>query len=113
MRLHPLSCLFAAALLTGCAGGMLQGSMYRLDNGAQWPFGIQTSYGTGNLTASDPQSGESFTGQYTATARGGGNSFGTVNGMSRSMSGQMISTTGTVQTYSPPDSAAAKVSSDN
>ena len=100
--------LAAAALLSGCAGGMLQGSMYRLDNGAQWPFGIQTSYGTGALTASDPQSGETFTGQYTGTAHGGGSSFGTVNGMSRSMSGQMVMTTGTVQTFSAPDSATAR-----
>jgi len=99
LRALLLSMVFLT--LAGCAGGMLQGQMYRLDTGAQWPFGIQTSYGTGKLTATDPQSGEVFSGQYTGVYHGGGRSFGTA------FNAQLLTTT-TVQTFTPPSNATAR-----
>ena len=98
----------SALILTGCAGGMLSGTMYRLDNGAQWPFGIQTSYGTGKLTASDPQSGEQFTGQYTGTYIGGGSSFNTMQGTAWNMNGGMTMMSGTGSTFTRPSNATAR-----
>ena len=80
---------------------MLHGQMFRLDNGAQWPFGIQTSYGTGKLTASDPQTGETFEGQYTGVYHGGGRGFGTA------FNAQLMTTT-TFQTFTPPSNATAR-----
>lgn len=86
---------------------MLPGKMYRLDNGAEWPFGIATSYGTGALTASDPQSGETFTGQYTGTYTGGGSSFETWSGTAFS-GGQMTVLNGSGTVLTPPRNATAR-----
>ena len=99
--LKALLLSFGALALSSCAGGMLHGQMFRLDNGAQWPFDIQTSYGTGKLTATDPQTGEVFTGQYTGVYQGGGSSYGTA------FNAQLLSTT-TFQSFTPPSNATAR-----
>lgn len=94
--------------LCGC-GTMISGTMFRLDNGDRWPFGIARSYGTGALSATDPQSGETFTGQYTGTYIGGGSSFGTWSGTATNYStGSMTILSGRGSTFSPPTNATAR-----
>ena len=67
-------------LLAGCGpvtrvpgiGDMLPGKMYSLKDGTEFVFAVQISYGSGSMTASNPTTGESFTGQYTGVSTGGG-----------------------------------------
>jgi hypothetical protein len=58
-------------VLTGC-GRMLPGAMYDLRDGTQLDFAIETSRGVGSMTAYNPQTGETFTGQYSGLFHGGG-----------------------------------------
>lgn len=53
-----------AFLLPGC-GTMLPGQIYSTD-GAVLPFEIEQSTGAGRVAATDPRTGEQFTGTYTA-----------------------------------------------
>ena len=86
---------------SGCVGGMLSGQMISLKDGEIYPFEIQTSYGTGKMTAFNPSNGEKFIGQYTAVKHGGGWSRGTIyNAQMRCV--------GTVSTFSPPPDATAR-----
>ncbi|MBK9496933.1 MAG: hypothetical protein IPO08_20980 [Xanthomonadales bacterium] len=100
MRLFQLLAGLMPLMLCGC-GVMLRGSMDRLEDGAALPFAIQTSYGTGSMEATDPATGEVFTGQYTGITQGGGSSFGTI------YNAQMMQTS-TVQTFSRPTHATAR-----
>lgn len=73
-----LTLLFAAALLGGCAtpsgettSGWLPGSLTCLQDSVVLPFKIQRAYAYGGsggagVAASNPQTGEQFTGQYVA-----------------------------------------------
>lgn len=58
-------------ILAGCAGKFLPGKIYSLQDGTELEFSIETSYGTGRMTARNPVTGEVFEGQYTATLEGG------------------------------------------
>ena len=67
--------LFLAALLTvGCAetgsqlqvGDMLPGKLIRLSDGLVIPMQAEFSTGRGKMTATNPKTGEIFTGDYTA-----------------------------------------------
>lgn len=50
---------------------MLDGKLYSIgDTPAQLQFQIETSMGTGKMTAQNPKTGESFTGQYTGIRHG-------------------------------------------
>ncbi len=69
----------ATLLLAGCAGKMLPGKLYSLNDAAILDFQIQTSYGTGKLTAANPKTGERFEGQYTGTYENGGTTVSRVN----------------------------------
>ena len=51
---------------------MIPGNMYLLSNGTDMPFQIEQSYGSGALTASNPVTGETFTGHYTGIYTNGG-----------------------------------------
>lgn len=74
--------------------------MDRLEDGAMLPFGIETSYGTGKLEATDPANGESFAGYYQGTYLGGGMAQGTVFNPA-------LMQTSTVQMWQAPDAATA------
>ncbi len=87
--------------LISCAGKILPGKMYSLTNGTEMDFKIQTSYGTGSLSAFNPSTGENFTGQYTGTYQGGGSSHGTIYNANGNRAA-------TVATYSPPTNANAR-----
>jgi len=50
--------------LGGCAGSMLKGTLYCIDDGTALPMEIETSYGHGRMTASHPATGEQFSGTY-------------------------------------------------
>ena len=50
--------------LVGCST-MLPGKIIALDDGSIMPVQIETSYGSGKMTALDPKSGENFEGTYT------------------------------------------------
>lgn len=69
-----------AALLAACAGTMLPGRMYASPDGQVLQFSIETSYGNGRMTAYNDQTGERFTGEYSAFYRGQGAMFGNVGG---------------------------------
>lgn len=65
--------LFALALLlAGCAtetnplGSFIPGRIISLSDGKVLPMQIQLSYGTGKMTALNPETGETFDGIYTA-----------------------------------------------
>lgn len=90
-----------ATLFSGCVGGMLNGKMYRVKDGNEFPFQIQTSYGSGKLKAEDPSTGEKFEGQYTGQYQGGGSSSSTVYD-------SRMQRLGTVDTYTPPTRANAR-----
>lgn len=70
--------LFVFTLIASCAtmpnpvGQMLPGKMYSLQDGTELNFEIQTSYGTGAMTAYNPVTRENFSGQYTGIYTGGG-----------------------------------------
>jgi len=64
--------VFAAIVLSGCVGTMLPGRMYASPSGQILQFEIETSYGQGKMTAFNDQTGEKFTGEYSAIRRGGG-----------------------------------------
>lgn len=83
-------------LLSGCVGRMLPGAMYDLKDGTQLDFSIQTSRGTGKMTAYNPQTGESFNGLYSGSFRGGGVAMASVG-----------TTGGNVLAFSPPTGANA------
>jgi len=70
--------LIAGTLLVGCAGAMLPGRMYAIPTGRSLPFSIQTSYGNGVMEAFDPQTGERFTGEYSAFYKGQDAVYGSV-----------------------------------
>ena len=96
-----ITCFMVTICLSGCVGEMLSGQLISLHDGAIYPFKIQTSYGTGKMTAINPTTGETLEGQYTATYQGGGGSTGTIyNAQSMQY--------GTVSTYSSPSSAIAR-----
>jgi len=80
---------------------MLPGKMFTLNDGVEMDFEIQTSYGTGSLTAYNPTTGERFTGQYTSILNGGGYTEGTIYN-----SGNQ--NTSTVTIFSPPTGANAR-----
>jgi hypothetical protein len=61
-----------AFILAGCAGGMIPGKLYSLGDAITLEFQIEKSRGTGIMTATNPATGEKFTGQYTGTYKGGG-----------------------------------------
>ncbi|SEL25799.1 hypothetical protein SAMN05216387_107103 [Nitrosovibrio tenuis] len=73
-----LVCLIGAVVLAGCVGTMLPGRMYASPNGQILKFEIETSYGQGKMTAFNDQTGEKFTGEYSAMHRGQGMTFGNV-----------------------------------
>lgn len=93
---YPLFAMIVVAL-AACA---LPGKMYSLNDGTESAFEIQRSSGTGGMTAHNPKTGERFTGQYTATAIGGGTSRIDID------LGGTKSGTGTV--YTPPSYANAR-----
>lgn len=99
MTARMLTISLLTLFLFGCAGAMLPGKMYSLKDGVEMNFEIQTSYGTGSMTAYNPSTGESFTGQYTGTYKGGGYAHGTISGPMK---------TSTVTMYSPPTEANAR-----
>jgi hypothetical protein len=89
-----------AISLVGC-GVMLPGKMYSTSDGTESRFEIQTSHGSGDMTAFSPKTGERFTGQYTGTYTGGGSALvSTFNFQTGATS------TGTV--YMPPSGANAR-----
>jgi hypothetical protein len=61
-----------AMLLNGCAadpyavGNMLPGRITCLSDGKVYPALVEISYGSGKMTATDPNTGEYFEGTYTA-----------------------------------------------
>jgi hypothetical protein len=91
----------AAIFLAGCVGRALPGKIYSLDDAVVMPFEIETSYGTGDMRATNPKTGEKFTGQYTGTTSGGGYTYGTVTN-------QQTGQSANVSAYSPPTSANAR-----
>ena len=103
----PIFLLFVSALMAGCAtmpdpvGQMLPGKMYSLQDGTELNFEIQTSYGTGAMTAYNPVTGEKFSGQYTGIYTGGGASQSNVTN-------SWGFSTGSVTTQSAPTGAIAK-----
>lgn len=70
------ACVLTGVILSGCAGTMLPGRMYASPSGQLLQFAIETSYGQGKMTASNAQTGEEFTGEYSAIRRGGGMTLG-------------------------------------
>lgn len=60
-----------ALTLTSCSAKLL-GKLYSLDDGVAMDFQIERSNGTGGMYAQNLKTGESFTGQYTGTYKGGG-----------------------------------------
>jgi hypothetical protein len=69
-----------AIMLSGCVGTMLPGRMYASPNGQMLQFAIQTSYGSGTMTAFNDQTGEKFNGEYSAFYKGQGAIFGNIGG---------------------------------
>lgn len=65
-------CIGTICLLSACTGTKLPGKLYSLSDGNTMNFQIETSYGTGSMFAQDELTGESFSGQYTSTYKGGG-----------------------------------------
>lgn len=71
--------LLLVLALAGCAGTMLPGKLYALADATELEFAIETSRGTGRMTARNPATGETFEGQYTGTYDGGGRTVSRVN----------------------------------
>jgi len=66
-----LKILFSCGLalfLTAC-GTVLPGKLYQLSNATVLDFEIETSTGTGAMRATNPKTGEKFTGQYTGVTQ--------------------------------------------
>ena len=67
-----ISIALAVLLLCGCAadpfagGTFVPGRMTSLSDGTIFPMQIELSYGTGKMMATDPVTGETFQGTYTA-----------------------------------------------
>ncbi len=61
-----------AVIVSGCAadpysvGSMLPGRITCLSDGKVYPMEVEISYGSGSMTATDPNTGERFEGKYTA-----------------------------------------------
>lgn len=96
------SLIFAmlALALAGCAGTMLPGKLYALKDATVLEFQIQTSYGSGSMTATNPKTGEKFTGQYTGIYHGQKSAFTNVS--------DNRGNSATVTSFSPPTNATAK-----
>lgn len=82
--------------LTSC-GTKLLGKLYSLDDGTAMDFQIERSNGTGGMFAQNLKTGESFTGQYTGTYKGGGVATTTEDG---SYTGSTSRTNGTLYQHS-------------
>ncbi len=70
-----VSMFLLTALTIGCVapyreGDMLPGKIIKLTNGVVFPMYIAYSYGTGRMTATDPETGEVFEGTYTGVRDG-------------------------------------------
>lgn len=106
--------ILISILLAGCQS-MLPGKLYSLQDANVMDFEIQTSYGTGDMTAYNHKTGERFTGQYTGTYKGGGTATslggGRYSGSSYS-SGTISQHSGrvssTATTFIPPSDATAR-----
>ena len=61
---RPILMLAVVVLVGGCAT-MLPGKIISLSDGTTLPMQIQTSYGSGKMTAYNPKTGENFEGTYT------------------------------------------------
>ena len=71
--------LVLVLVVTGCAGGMVQGHLISLEDGVEHPFAIQNvRHGSGLMSATNQISGETFSGRYTMNLHGGGTTYGTV-----------------------------------
>lgn len=66
--------------LIGCAGVMLPGHIYNQKTGEVLDFSIETSHGHGSMLASNPKTGEKFTGEYSGFYKGHGAVFGNIGG---------------------------------
>lgn len=60
--------LVTAIVLAGCAplGSFLDGRVYSLERGIALPMKIEVTRGVGQISASDPETGERFQGTYVA-----------------------------------------------
>ena len=76
-----------------------------MPTGRQLEFSIQTSYGSGKMTARDPKTGEKFSGEYSAFYKGQESIHGNVGGVGVSLnkrptganaSGILVGESGTV-----------------
>jgi len=92
--------LFLAALALAACGTAIRGKIYDLDDATILGFEIERSYGTGEMRATNPKTGEKFQGQYTGTYNGGGMSTSQVTNWQTGQSA-------TVNTFHRPTSANA------
>jgi len=97
-----LTVLALSSVFLAACGTMLPGTMYSLDSGVEMPFEIETSRSTGSLKATNPETGEIFTGQYTGKFTGGGYSQGTIRTASASTGISRF------QSFTPPTGANAR-----
>ena len=72
-----LTIFLMVLFISGCST-MLPGKIIALEDGSILPMQIQTSYGTGEMTAINPKTGENFKGTYTAVSS---SAFSSTNGM--------------------------------
>jgi hypothetical protein len=96
-----IACMILTVALFACTqqvSRMLPGKIYSLQDGTALDFQIETSNGSGSMTACNPITGETFTGRYAASYVGGGSTVGILNG----------GIDGTVVMASPPTSANAQ-----
>lgn len=105
-----------AFMLSAC-GTILPGKLYSLHDGVVMEFQIERSYGTGGMYAQNIKTGESLSGQYTGTYKGGGTattfgSGGYTGSTSNYTTGAMYQHSGQVNTTSttfiPPTDATAR-----
>jgi len=68
---NPITYIVVEFMLSAC-GTKLPGKLYSLHDGVVMEFQIERSYGTGGMYAQNLKTGESFSGQYTGTYKGGG-----------------------------------------
>jgi hypothetical protein len=95
-----------ALLLAGCVNVpqgpiMIPGRMYRLSDGAEYDFSIESTTGAGSMNARNLKTGERFTGNYTAIFVDGGQSQGVI-------ANQWGMGTGSVTTTTNPTRAVVK-----
>ena len=100
MRVFATILALGAVGLGGC-GTALPGKIYARDDATVLTFEIERSYGTGEMRATNPKTGEKFEGQYTATPSNGGFSQGTATNW---QTGQ----TATVQTFAAPSKGSGR-----